>query len=111
MAQNITPTVGMGATLCLPSDRYPYVITETSADLGTLTLEPLLEVSKSTGHKPASYAGPFPVWDHTYTEAELYSLRRGFLEVKGYLDAHGDYRCQGGKLIIGEARYYRNYSD
>jgi hypothetical protein len=39
MSETKTPEVGMGATLCYPSDRYPYTIIGVSKSGKTITLQ------------------------------------------------------------------------
>ena len=112
MSESITPEVGMGATLVYPSDRYPVVITRVSESGKTFWFQPLQTVSFATGHEPDRYHGPYPVWDHTYTDEEIKSLVR--LESGGRmarLNKHGRYRSHGTPVTVGIARYRRDYSD
>lgn len=101
----------IGATLILPSDRYPYVVVRSTRT--TFVLCKVSEVDTTTGHKPAYYNGPFPVWDHTYTEDELERLMifgLGWVVVRRHQDG-GYYDRHGNLYSIGVARYHRDYSD
>ena len=103
------PEVGMGVTLHYPQDSYPYVISRVSDSGKTIWVKRVKTVDNSTGHSPAYYEGPFPVWSHTYTPQELVDLVvPGTPERLVRLGKYG----WGGKndYTVGTARFHRNYS-
>lgn len=108
--------VGEGATLIFPQDKYPYVVTRVSASGKVAWVKRLQIVDTSTGHQPDYYLGPWPVWDHEYTKAELVSLaREDAREERIYRDKNGYWRMSGWDskplVALGRARYRRDYSD
>lgn len=106
------PEIGMGATLCYPDDRYPYVVT--SVTKTTIVVEPLVTVSKATGHPPTRMRGPFPIWDHAYSPDEMATLRHPdgrSLRRRAHRRKDGRFYLHGTPLLVGEARYRRDYSD
>lgn len=105
---NVTPVVGMGATMVYVQDTYGYVITEVSESGKTIKIQRLATVDTSTGHKPAYYEGPFPVWSHDYTPDEMEAMREGVTEV-ARLTKRG-WSARGTLVQIGTAHYHRNYS-
>lgn len=125
MEQEIQPAVGMGATVYYPQDRYPMVITRVSESGKTFWAVPLKTVSLTTGHEPARFDGPFPVWSHVYTDEELVSLAytpeelalksggyyagAGTVERRVTLTKRG-WTSGGTHIEPGKATYHRNYS-
>lgn len=109
LAKNTPATVkvGMGATICYPQDAYPAVVTKVSKTGKVITVERLETVSAKTGHKPARFDGPFPVWSHTYTDEELQSMRTGATAVYTWRESTGTW---GPNVRVGSAHYERNYS-
>ncbi|WP_155855165.1 hypothetical protein [Actinotalea ferrariae] len=109
------PVVGMGATQVFPQDRYPYVVVAVSRTGHAIWVKPLKTVSTQTGHEPAGRCNGFPVWDHTYTDAEVKALVDQHAEpTKLTRRGDGRYRPVGsGELAfgLGQARYFRNYAD
>lgn len=107
-----TVTAGTPVTLLYPQDAYPYVIIRVSPSGKTAWMVEVGEVDQTTGHKPARFDGPFPVWDHTYTDAEVKAMRTDRPEIRIYQRADGTWRVSGraNRVEIGQARYYRNYS-
>ena len=104
------PEVGAGATKFYPSDRYGYVVTAVSASGRVVTLEELEVPTLRTGHTAEGLCNGFPVWDHTYTEEELTTMRTG-RTVKANLSRRG-YRIAGcTPVAFGSARYFRNYAE
>lgn len=111
------PRVGMGATLCYPQDRYPYVVAKVISPTHII-IKRLVEPSLTTGDQPRTYrGGSFPVWDKVYTEADLADPKyacdpndSGLIihKNKKGLWVHGQERTP---VILGTARYYRDYSD
>lgn len=112
MVQFHKPEVGEGATVSYPQDSYPYVVTSVSPSGKTIGVKPVTTVDKSTGHEPARYDGPFPVWSHTYTPEELQALvREDAPEQTVRWSAKGGYwTCAGTVFQVGTAHYHRNYS-
>ena len=103
------PAIGMGMTLRYPQDCYGYVIVAISPSGKTLTVESLATPDKSTGHEPARYDGPFPVWHHVYTDQERESMRTGStMTVR--LNKRGEWKNGTTRFSLGKAIYYRNYS-
>lgn len=103
------PEVGMGATLHYPQDAYPYVISRVSPSGKTIWVKRLDTVSTATGHEPAYFEGPFPVWHHEYTAAERVAFLRASTDE--YMVRKGKYGWGGKKdFTIGKAIYHRNFS-
>lgn len=108
--------VGTGVTLCYPQDRYGYVVVGVSASGKTAQVVRLFTPDKTTGHEPSRYDGPFPVWDHRYTEAELAAAVRAHQAQPGpttaiRLNRRGEWQMAGGAPVVAtHARYLRNYS-
>lgn len=105
------PEVGQGATLHYPQDTYGFVVTKVSESGKTVTLAELVSPSLNTGHEVNHYDGPFPVWDHIYTEDELKSM----VDSNGKtttirLNKNGRWMSKGTPFTVGAARYHRNYS-
>lgn len=104
---------GTHATLIYPQDSYPMVVSRVSESGKTVWLRSLLPVSKDTGHAPAHFNGPWPVWDHTYTEDEVQDLViEHALERRASLRKDGTWKISGATstVMMGTARYYRDYS-
>jgi hypothetical protein len=107
-----TLTVGDGVTLNYPQDAYGYVVTRVSASGKTAWVKPLRTVDLSTGHQPARYDGPFPVWTHRYTPEECESMVRADApETKIVKSVHGGWVNRGSHFSAGGAVYHRNFSD
>lgn len=106
----VKPEVGQGVTLSYPQDSYPYVIVEVSASGKTIKIVPVETVSKSTGHEPARFDGPFPVWSHTYTAQELQALKRDAVPRPIRWTPQNGWGGKGNRYTVGVARYHRNYS-
>lgn len=106
-----TPQVGEGMTLCYPQDSYPYVVVRVSDSGKTVWVKALKTVDLNTGHKPARFDGPFPVWDHTYTEEERASMVADYANERLVrLSKHGYWTSKGANFAVGGARFHRNYS-
>lgn len=104
------PEVGMGVTLMYPQDRYGFVIIRVSPSGKTIWIAPLKGVDLSTGHQPARYDGPFPVWSHTYTDEERASMiLEGAPERQVRLGKRG-WASHGTPYSVGQAVMHRNYS-
>lgn len=80
----------------------------------SVLLAPVKTVSHETGHTPARHEGPFPVWDHSYTQAEAEAMKIGGNGnvVRATLRKDGKWYIANTKtrVTFGEARYYRDYS-
>lgn len=111
-ARDYQPQVGDGMTLAYPQDYYPYAIVRVSPSGKTVWVKPLEVVDRSTGHEPARYDGPFPVWEHTYTDEERQSmLRVDAPEQKVTRSRDGlSWSMHGTPMLRGGAGYRRNYS-
>ena len=101
--------VGQGATLLYPQDCYPLLIVRVSDSGKSAWVVRVKEVSKETGHEPARFDGPFPVWSHTYTEEELQELKVDMEPFMIRLGKHGWTR-KGTPVSVGHAMFHRNYS-
>lgn len=105
------PQVGDGMTLHYPQDSYPYVIVRVSDSGKTVWAKPLQIVDKTTGHEPARFDGPWPVWSHTYTDEERATMvEENAPERAIRLSKHGYWTSRGSDFSMGAARYHRNYS-
>lgn len=105
------PQVGDGMTLCYPQDSYPFVVVRVSESGKTVWVKPLETVDKTTGHEPARFDGPFPVWSHLYTDEERRTMvRENAPERAVRLSKHGHWTSKGSDFAAGGARYHRNYS-
>jgi hypothetical protein len=111
-SRDYAPQVGDGMTMAYPQDYYPYVIVRVSPSGKTVWVKPLEEVSTKTGHSPARYDGPFPVWEHTYTDEERKSMiRNDAPEQKVTRSRDGlSWSLHGTPMLRGGAGYRRNYS-
>jgi hypothetical protein len=113
-ATRTVPLVGMGASKLYPQDTYPMRIVKVSDTGHAIWVLPVRSVSTVTGHTPAGSCNGFPVWDHTYTDAELEALTETHVEpAKATRRGDGTYRLAGGQtqIGVGYARYFRNYAD
>ena len=114
-ATRCLPTVGQGATKCYPTDKYPMRVVKVSVTGHAIWVLPVKSVDMSTGHLPDGTCNGFPVWDHTYTEAELdllTSTHPSYAQ-KATHRQDGTYRLVGTEtqVAVGHARLYRNYAD
>lgn len=104
----------VGATMLYPQDTYGYVVIKASKSGKTLYAIRLKTPDLTTGHKPARFDGPWPVWEHFYTEDELRTMRSGTYDQNGielrWSEKGKRYRHAGTPFVVGSARYYRNYS-
>ena len=111
----VAPLPGMGATEVFPQDRYPLQIVKVSPTGHAIWVVPVLHVGPSTGHTPAGLCNGFPVWDHTYTRAELGALTLATKRCaeKATRRNDGTYRLVGSqtRIAVGSAHYYRNFAD
>ena len=109
------PIVGQGATEVYPTDRYPVRVVKVSGTGHAIWVLPVESVDRSTGHEPARFCGGFPVWDHTYTDAELDRFTTGHPATarKATRRKDGRYCLVGSdiRVSVGQARLYRNYAD
>ena len=102
----ITPEVGMGATMCVGSDRYPATIIEVefNADGLVKTIAVQEDSAKTIG-------GKWPNLDYEYHpnpkgNIVYYSMRKtGRFKQKGW-----PLRSPGGRIGIGHRRYYQDPS-
>lgn len=102
------PTVGMGATLCYPQDRHPYVIVAVGATGKTVQVLPL----KTEGLKPTGKCNGFPVFDHKIEGDEIGKRMDGMaIRKTAHLRKDGRFYLGGTPLAIGSAQYYRNYAE
>ena len=97
------PKVGMGATLVVGSDRYPYTIIIVSENKKTIWATP-------DGYKPTSRHDYYGTQDYIYTTvinatAEEFTLRKNGRWVK-----KGESLHTGLGLHIGERRAYQDPS-
>lgn len=103
------PKPGMGATLCYPSDRYPLLIVAVTAK--TITVR-RVHTSGDTAPRiePADRCNGFPVFNYDFKEDELAKAAYGE-PIRCYMNKHGVYKMGCSPVIVGVARYYRNYAD
>lgn len=102
--------VGKGMTKSYPQDSYPYVIVRVSDSGKTVWVKPIKSVNLETGHEPAYFNGPFPVWSHSYTEEEMQSMMiKEAPELAVRLTKRG-WSHRGIPFRAGKARYHRDYS-
>ena len=104
------PEVGMGATLQYPQDAYPFVITRVSPSGKTVWVKPVKSVDKSTGHEPAHFEGPWPVWHHVYSPAELEQFVQAEAPERMVRKVKYGWASHGTPYSIGQAVFHRNYS-
>lgn len=101
----------IGATLLFPQDRIPYVVIAATKSGKSLTAVRLATVDLTTGHKPARYDGPFPVWSHFYTDEERRTMRLEGNEVTlRWSEKKQRYTNGGTPFSVGTAQYHRNHS-
>ncbi len=102
--------VGQGATMHYPQDSYGFVIVEVSPSGKTAKVAPLKTVDMTTGHEPAYFNGPFPVWSHSYTEEELVSMRIEDAPLSTIRLTKRGWSKNGTPFSVGGARFHRDYS-
>ena len=105
----------LGATMFYPQDRVPLVVIKSSKTGFTIEFLRVRSVGIDTGHEPARYSGPFPVWDHDYTpdELELYTeqiVAANNRQVARWSDQLGCYQMGGVPIRVGVANYHRDFS-
>jgi hypothetical protein len=108
------PVVGMGATEVFPQDHWPMRIVRVTDTGSAIWVVPVGTVNLSTGHSPARRCNGYPVWDHTYTDAELDTLTEATrTPMEATRRSDGRYRLvgQAAEIAVGAARYVRNYAD
>lgn len=109
-----TIEAGQHATIVYPQDMYPAVVSRVSKTGKTAWISRIKEVSTETGHKPHHHNGPFPVWHHVYTQAEIAEMSMGVEHVRISLRKDGKWRVAGYEnsalVRIGEAVYHRDFS-
>ena len=109
------PVAGQGATKSYPTDKYPMRVMKVSATGHAIWVLPVRSVDTTTGHLPDGTCNGFPVWDHTYTDAELDLLTDSHpaFAQKATRRQDGTYCLVGTEtqIDIGYARLYRNYAD
>jgi hypothetical protein len=101
MEQSANVKVGMGATLCFPSDRRPYVV----VSVGRASLKVQALDTRGIGVTGLGYG----VADHTLSPEEyrpIGKLERAWKHKDGFYYMHGSCR-----LCIGEAHYRRDFND
>ena len=107
--------VGDQLATAVPTDRYPMRVVKVSASGHAIWCLPVRSVDMTTGHLPAGTCNGFPVWDHTYTEAELDLLTDAHpaFAQKATRRQDGSYCLVGSEvqIAVGHARLYRNYAD
>lgn len=96
---------GLGMTLRLAQDSYPYVI------VGVMKKFIRIRRVHTDGLEPSHYCNGFPVFFKEFSAEELEQryLREG-AALKAYLHKDGQYYLGGSRLSPG-ARYFRNYAD
>lgn len=104
--------VGTAASINFWQDIVPAVVTKVSKSGKTAFIQRIENVSLHTGHTPAHYNGPWPVWDHTYTEEEVANLPRVGEETRISLRKDGQWKVSGSTATVtfGKARYRRDWS-
>ena len=102
----------IGATLHYPQDKYGYVVVGSTKSGKTVQVVALTTPDIQTGHHVARWHGIFPVWDHTYTDAELSSMKSsGDALAVRWSERRQGWRLQGSvPFSVGSARYYRDHS-
>lgn len=105
-----SPAVGDGMTMHFPQDSYPFVIVAISASGKTAKVKPLKTVDLTTGHKPARFDGPFPVWSHSYTDEERASMIVEEAPERTVRLTKNGWTSHGTPFSVGSAHFHRNYS-
>jgi hypothetical protein len=108
----IVPVEGTHATIHYPQDSYPAVVVRATKSGKTAWIKTVVAASSIDSIEPSRYDGPWPVYDHTYTDEEVaeYTLH-GAQETRVFLRKDGHYRTASGALVtFGSAHYYRNFS-
>lgn len=104
----------LGATRCYPQDRYPLWVMGVSKSAKTIYYTPVRSVDATTGHEPARYDGPFPVWDHDYTQDEIVRFADNsnpdLARPARWSEKRNCYIDNGTPVKVGVANYHRNYS-
>lgn len=115
--------VGTPATKIYPQDRYPLVVVAVSKSGRRVSLVSMPELlpGDSTPERqiPAYRKGPWPVYNHRFTEEECMKVAKEHLESGGTgaitasLRKDGAWRVVGGhtEILMGVAQMYRDYSD
>jgi hypothetical protein len=93
MSQDVTPVPGMGATLPVGSDRYPYTITRVSPS-GHVLWAKRDDFAAAPGHR-------YPT-DQQY----IYSPDPRAIEIRFTLSKNGWVNRRHGRLQLGERRAY-----
>lgn len=108
-----TPAVGMGATKLYPQDKYPLRIVKVSPTGHAIWVDEVRTVGGATGHAPNGNCNGYPVWDHTYTDADLDQFTEPGYTQKATRRADGTYRLVGEQpvLWVSRACYFRNFAD
>ena len=96
----------MLATIIYPTDREPlFVLVQTPQRL-------LVQRLKLDGLEPHHKVGQqFPVFDTTFTEQEAGQRAQGEVFSVKFSRKFQEYRYGPCPVKVGEARYYRDYSD
>jgi hypothetical protein len=120
------PVPGMGASIVLPSDRYPYFVVKVSDNKKYIDLVEITDIHGNAGRdkygiKPEFYINGFPYYNHYFTSAQVlgeyaewqknpadYGKR---IVERAYLRKNGHYYLKGIPLFMGNAIYRRDYSD
>lgn len=103
--------VNDGMTLCYPQDKQPYVVTRVSESGKTAWVAPLMILDGRAGREPDDFDGPFPVWNHKYTEKEILTLKESDIpETRIHFNKKRGWINKGGMPFSKGAVYYRNYS-
>lgn len=97
--------VGTPATMILPIDQHPYVVTEVKRNGAVLILEEL----KTIDTPSSDNSGPYPVMEHTYTPDEIEANRTGRFIQAGWSQKRKCYVTERVIVIrLGKARFYMN---
>ena len=101
------PYVGMTATINYPQDKEPAVITDILNNGDTLVLAPL----DTHDLQPVRTCNGFPVFDSTLDQEEELT-RVSSVRYRVHKNKMGIFVTQSGCwVILGVARYYRNFAD
>ena len=98
-----TPTVGMGATVGIGSDCYPYTIVSVSENLKTVIIQ-------KDNYKPAKGYEYYGNQVYEFTPNETGSIEVWTLRNHGRYVRKGDKKGDGYYLTIGERRAYSDPS-
>lgn len=106
MSQIVIPAVGMGATLAYPQDRCPYVVVAVGAR--TVKVLPL----RTDGLDPTGQCNGFPVFDYVFSAEQITErVQLNMLPKTAYRRKCGNFYLGGTLLLVGRARYFRNFAD